>query len=216
MTILTLANSKGGGGKTTIAACLAAELTRRGKQVVLLDADPQQSLSVWHGNDGKLKELEIHTDASEKAAKWASEASKRAIVIVDTAGFASTTLAAILKVSDVVLIPCRASALDARGVMATHEMVQSTATNGVSVGCVLNAATRTALVSHIRNELISAGISVMGCEIGQRTVYAEAELAGSAPCWMGKPAIKAADEISALATELLPYLGDKPSKRKGK
>jgi hypothetical protein len=28
MTILTLANSKGGGGKTIIAACLAAELTR--------------------------------------------------------------------------------------------------------------------------------------------------------------------------------------------
>ena len=41
MTILTLANSKGG-GKTTIAACLAAELTRRGKEVVL-DAEPQRS-----------------------------------------------------------------------------------------------------------------------------------------------------------------------------
>jgi len=49
--------------------------------VVLLDADPQRSLTVWHGNDGKLKELELHTDATEKAAKWASEASKRAIVV---------------------------------------------------------------------------------------------------------------------------------------
>jgi cellulose biosynthesis protein BcsQ len=62
MTILTLANSKGGGGKTTIAACLAAELTRRGKELVLLDADPQRSLTVWHGNDGKFNELELHTD----------------------------------------------------------------------------------------------------------------------------------------------------------
>lgn len=174
MTILTLANSKGSGGKTTIAACLKAELTRRGKQLVLLDADPQQTLSVWDDNDGKLKELEPHTDASENAAKWASEASKRAIVIIDTAGFASTTLAAVLKVSDVVLIPCRAYAPDARGVMATHEMVQSTATDGVSAVCVLNAATPTPLVIHTRNELISAGISVTGCEIGQRTVYSEA------------------------------------------
>jgi len=35
MTILTLANSKGG-GKTTIAACLAAELTRRRRMKILL------------------------------------------------------------------------------------------------------------------------------------------------------------------------------------
>lgn len=214
MTVLTLANSKGGGGKTTIAACLAAELKRRGKEVVLLDADPQQSLTTWHANDGMLGKLTLHTDASEKAAKWAVEASKTSIVIVDTAGFASTTLTAILKISDVVLIPCRASALDARGVLATHAMVQSINTNDVAVGAVLNAATRTALVSHIRNELISAGISVMGCEIGQRTVYAEAELAGSAPCWMGKQAVKAADEISALATELQPYLREKKAKTK--
>ena len=212
MTILTLANSKGGGGKTTIAACLAAELSKRGNTVVLLDADPQRSLTTWHGNDGKLGELPLHTDASEKAAKWAVDASKKAIVIVDTAGFASTTLTAILKVSDVVLIPCRASALDARGVLATHEMVQSISAAGVAVGAVLNAATRTALVSHIRNELINAGVSVMGCEIGQRTVYAEAELSGSAPCWLGKQAVKAADEIAALATELLPYLGEKKRK----
>jgi chromosome partitioning protein len=57
MTILTLANSKGGGGKTTIAACLAAELKRRGKEVVLLDADPQQSLTTWRANDGMLGKL---------------------------------------------------------------------------------------------------------------------------------------------------------------
>ena len=114
MTILTLANSKGGGGKTTIAACLAAELSKSDNTVVLLDADPQRSLTTWHGNDSKLGELPLHTDASEKAAERAVDASKKAIVIVDIAGFATTTLTAILKVSNVVLIPCRVSALDAR------------------------------------------------------------------------------------------------------
>jgi cellulose biosynthesis protein BcsQ len=68
MTILTLANSKGGDGKTIIAACLAAELTRRGKHVVLLDAGRQRSLTVWRGNDRKLKDLEPRTDATEIAA----------------------------------------------------------------------------------------------------------------------------------------------------
>jgi cellulose biosynthesis protein BcsQ len=78
MTILTLANSKGGGGKTTIAACLAAELTRRRKQVALLDLYPQQSLSVWHGHDGKLKELELNTDASEKVPCWVGKPAVKA------------------------------------------------------------------------------------------------------------------------------------------
>ena len=35
MTILTLANSKGGGGKTTIAVCRAADLTQHNKQEIL-------------------------------------------------------------------------------------------------------------------------------------------------------------------------------------
>jgi hypothetical protein len=38
MTILALANSKGGGGKSTIAAFIAAELHRRKKPVSMLDA----------------------------------------------------------------------------------------------------------------------------------------------------------------------------------
>ncbi len=42
----------------------------------------------------------------------------------------------------------------------------------------------------------------MGCEIGQRTVSAEAKLACSAPCWLGKQVVNAADKISELATEL--------------
>jgi cellulose biosynthesis protein BcsQ len=40
MPILALAVSKGG-GKSTIAACIAAELHRRKKPVSMLDADPQ-------------------------------------------------------------------------------------------------------------------------------------------------------------------------------
>ncbi len=48
MKVIALVSSKGGAGKTTLAACLAAELSNRGIDVALLDVNPQQTLSDWH------------------------------------------------------------------------------------------------------------------------------------------------------------------------
>lgn len=45
--ILTVANMKGGTGKTTTVAFLAHALAERGRAVVALDADPQGSLTRW-------------------------------------------------------------------------------------------------------------------------------------------------------------------------
>ena len=71
------------------------------------------------------------------------------------------------------------------------------------VKVVMNAMSRATISGHIRNELTAAGANVLGCEIGQRAVYSEAELSGTAPCFMGSLGRKASDEITALAVELL-------------
>ena len=47
--IIALMTVKGGSGKTTLTACLGAELAKRGHKVTLIDADPQGSLTAWHG-----------------------------------------------------------------------------------------------------------------------------------------------------------------------
>ncbi len=67
MHIVSVINYKGGVGKTTVTANLAAELAHRGYNVLLLDLDPQASLTFSFMRPEDWKELYAE---SRTIKKW--------------------------------------------------------------------------------------------------------------------------------------------------
>ena len=48
MNVIVFASRKGGSGKSTLAAHLAAQVHKPSRPCLLVDADPQGSLTLWH------------------------------------------------------------------------------------------------------------------------------------------------------------------------
>ncbi|GAA3948272.1 ParA family protein [Allohahella marinimesophila] len=60
MQVITIANQKGGVGKTTTAVALGGLLAGQGKRVLLVDLDPQGSLTSYFGHDPDTLQGSVH------------------------------------------------------------------------------------------------------------------------------------------------------------
>ncbi|MGJ5206483.1 AAA family ATPase [Bradyrhizobium sp. HKCCYLR20261] len=125
-TIITVAQRKGGVGKTTMAICVAAELGRRGHDVALVDVDPQRSACHWAelGNL-EMPVYEMGLDEMPVAA-WAREIRqiKANLLVLDTAP-TEREMGATIALADLILVPCTASGLDIEATAHTMTIINA-------------------------------------------------------------------------------------------
>jgi len=204
--VITIAQQKGGAGKTTLAAHLAIAWAGQGQNVALVDIDPQGSLTAWHASraerfgDGKLG-LDF---AAITGWRTAAEVERRArdhdIVVIDSPPHAETEAKLAIRAASLVVIPVQPSPMD---VWATKPTLDLAAQERVPVLLVLNRVPpRANLTEAMLAKIAELGATVADARIGNRVGLATAMLEGRG-ITEAAASSRAAEEIAAVAAEIL-------------
>lgn len=112
--IILLGSQKGGCGKSTIAINIACSLANLGKDVVLVDADPQQNAANWVKDREQTTLPKVHCIQRYGDIKNTLKDLNQRYedVVVDVAGHDSKELRTAMLVADVLIVPFRPSQLD--------------------------------------------------------------------------------------------------------
>ena len=203
--IITVAQQKGGSGKTTVAAHLAVALMSAKKTVGLLDVDPQGSLGEWFAGREQARGEDGAGLAFRTASGWGArrEAKQLArdfdIVVVDTPPKSDLEIRPAIEMADLVVVPVQPTPVD---LWATAPTLAMAAKEGAAAMVVINRAVSRALLT---GEIVAAaaelGHPVAATHLGNRVAYPQSMGEGRTVLETA-PGGPAAEEVEALAREI--------------
>lgn len=214
--LIAVTHPKGGVGKTTTSMTLSAELAERGYRTMVADCDAQASASAWANAapEGKPFPAAV-VNLSAYAGKVHREIRKQLenydFIIVDCPpGLDSLSPQSAILIADLVIVPMPPSPADLWACLGAIRLIERGADlNPALIARLLpNRVVRTTLSNAIMRELAEFGIPLMSSRLTNRTAYQEAVVSGVSMSALGRDAKPAADEVRALADEVLALLGE--------
>lgn len=202
--VITVAQQKGGSGKTTLAAHLATGFLALGKKVALVDLDPQGSLGRWF-----MTRFETAPEACEgldfaTSSAWGISFECRKlsaandIVIIDTPPKADSDLRPALRVADLVIVPVAVSHVD---LWATEGVLDLAGRENRKALLVMNRTrSGTRLGMEVAQAATKLGADVARAQLAHRVGYAEAM--GKGLCAQEGVKTPARDEVAKLVKEV--------------
>ena len=206
MAVISIAQQKGGAGKTTLTVQLGIAFLAMGKTVAMLDVDPQASLFTWFN----LRRRRLGDEAGglvvQGLSGWRLGSELRRLrdefdhILVDTPPHAEVDLKAAIREADLALLPCQPSVLDVWASKGTLDFAQSERTAAL---LVLNRVpARGRVVAAMRAEIEAAGWPLAATSLGNRQAFA-ASIGEGRGVAETAPTSPAGQEIAALAAEVL-------------
>lgn len=205
-TIITIAQQKGGAGKTTVAAQLAVAWAKGRKSVAIVDIDPQGSLTAWHMarrrtlDDQDAGGIHLSTVAGWRLGTELDRLRQDFdLVIVDSPPHAETEAKAAIRAAALVLVPVQPSPMDLWAIGPTIEVARKEKRPYL---LVLNRMPpRGKLADQVTAKLAEDAMPVAKATLGNRMPFAASMMEGRG---VSETAARspAAQEIKALADEV--------------
>ena len=201
--IYAFLNQKGGVGKTTLSIHTAAELSRKGRRVLLIDADPQGSSLSWSNcretatfSVVGMAKATLHQEIEQIAADYDD-------VVIDGPPRLAELAKSIIVSADLVVIPIQPSPLDVWEAAKTIDLIREAQIYRPSIRCCLVINRRiamTAIGRDVRDALDELGVPVLKSDIGQRVLFAESAITGETVHVQKRS--KAAKEVTKFVNEI--------------
>ena len=198
--VITIAQQKGGAGKTTLALHLAVAWAAQHK-VAAVDIDPQGSLIRWDKlREGRMWPRIIGLGGWRLAAETERLARDHDIVVIDSPPHAETDAKLAVRAASLVVVPLQPSIMDLWATEATLQLAKQERRKAV---IVLNRVPpRSKAAEEVARQAESFGVPILEERIGNRAPLQASLLSGHG-ITEAQPNSVAAHEILAVAAALL-------------